>query len=274
MGTPQFFEIPSTGIYRSPDGSVSYYYAEGAIIPMALAIALGIEGAAYDAVPVFDAAQVAAIEALVAEGGGGGGGGGGVTFPMAEGRWYDNSTAMAGALDAVTGVDLSPNEINAGLVYISEDNASISSIGIRTIMEDSGRSIRVGLYSIQSDGANAGLPDNLIGSSVVIPITEPVSGAINTVTCDIAVPGKGWYYFLMSGSHAGLKINAFGGAAVPYSGPIGTYVWGYQASPVHGFGYYSHSGAFTALPATVQPGLTLDYGSYSVPFVLFQITHD
>lgn len=65
MSTPQFFEIPSTGIYRSPDGSVSYYYAEGAIIPMALAIALGIEGAGYVDPPVFDPSERSAIEAEI-----------------------------------------------------------------------------------------------------------------------------------------------------------------------------------------------------------------
>lgn len=65
MGTPQFFEIPSTGIYRSPDGSVSYYYAEGAIIPMSLAIALGIDGAAYVDPPVFDPSERSAIEAEI-----------------------------------------------------------------------------------------------------------------------------------------------------------------------------------------------------------------
>jgi hypothetical protein len=67
MSTPQFFEIPSTGTYRLTDGTAAYQFTEGDMIPMSLAIALGIDGAAYDAVPVFDAEEEAEIQAIIAE---------------------------------------------------------------------------------------------------------------------------------------------------------------------------------------------------------------
>lgn len=105
MGTPQFFEIPSTGTYRTPDGRVSYFFLEGAMIPMSLAIALGIEGAAYDTIPEFTTAQQSAIIALInqhAPGGGESTSGFPIGQFFGDSDYYDSSTVYPAVYDTLT----------------------------------------------------------------------------------------------------------------------------------------------------------------------------
>jgi hypothetical protein len=65
--TPQFFTIEQTGTYRSTDGRSAYRLTAGSVIPMSLAIDLGIEGAGYSPILRFDPAKRARIVALVDE---------------------------------------------------------------------------------------------------------------------------------------------------------------------------------------------------------------
>lgn len=86
---PQTFAVPSTGFFKTADGKQSFYFTEGTIIPMYLAIAMGMPGAGYTPVTEFSSAQQAAIITLI-EQNSPGGGGTPATYPL--GQFFDSSS--------------------------------------------------------------------------------------------------------------------------------------------------------------------------------------
>lgn len=176
MGTPQFFEIPSTGTYRTTDGRASYFFIEGAMIPMYLAIALGLPGAGYDAMPVFNSAEQAAIVALINQHAPTGEDAG-ATYPIGQffgdGSTYDSSTVYPATYDtlAVTADDayalpfvvFRPTEFSLAIVRVTEGSAG---------------NVRGALYSAYPNIPNSeypatpGYPGALIATSSTSPATD------------------------------------------------------------------------------------------------------
>ncbi|MCB1512452.1 MAG: hypothetical protein KDJ36_16250, partial [Hyphomicrobiaceae bacterium] len=62
--TPTTYTMLSTGTFRMTDGSAAYRFTAGDIIPMQLAIALGLPGAGYTERSVFNATEEAEIVSL------------------------------------------------------------------------------------------------------------------------------------------------------------------------------------------------------------------
>lgn len=192
--------------------------------------------------------------------GGGEGGGGGVTFPMAEGVWYDQSFGLPCVPD---NTDITNNEIRGTLLLIPTA-CTISKIGIRpTGLPNDPATVLVGIWALDANNE----PAAQVGSTATITVPGDWEAPdIPEAATNIAIDA-GWYY-IGAASNEDVpveSINTTGGG----SGLLGI---GADGGPRYIGWDVDEPTASVALPATLV-GATLELKSGG-PQILFQITHD
>lgn len=250
MSTPQTYTIQSDGIYVSPDGKKSFQFDQGTVVPMSLAIEFGLPGAGYDPVPVFDSAEIAAIEALA------GGGGGGVTFPMAEGVWYDQSFGMA-TVDQ-SGVTFGADWF-AGTVFMVPTACTITKIGVLPSEAPSAAAdVLIAVYELGEDVS----PTNRVGSAVTIEVPDTWSEGIVEVVASIELTA-GWHFI---GGTSDVTVTVDGVSAFE----VGQGLLGFLAGTGRCIAWEGE--VIGALPSTLAEATLQKVPT--APRILFQITHD
>lgn len=103
--TPQTYTIAETGTYRTTDGRRSFYLVAGTVIPMSLAIDMGLDGAGYVTPPVYSTAQIERINELIVQYAPAPGGGDPPVFHP------DDTTWAAGASSVDTPANVSAGDL-------------------------------------------------------------------------------------------------------------------------------------------------------------------
>jgi hypothetical protein len=155
VSTPQTYTITEDGRYATTDGSEVYTFTAGTVIPMSLAIDMGLEGAGYDDPVWFTANEEAAIDDRAA-----------LLDPWIAGRYYD--IGMMDSLGANATTTITVNTLYATLLKIPYRlNIDQLAVYIQTLA--AAASIRLGLYENGADG----LPGDLIvdGGAVSVATT-------------------------------------------------------------------------------------------------------
>lgn len=258
--TPTTFTITESGTYRTTDGRAAYWFEAGTIIPMYLAIALGIEGAGYVASPVFNSDQTAAINELINASGGGGGG---ASFPMAEGVWYDNRTAVGG--ERRNSVDLDVDSVAVAVIQVTAEDVSIIALSVNvTDPPENAVTIRAAVYEIDA-GLTLG---DRIGAEGSVAVESSETGD-KTITLAAATPPG--YYAIALTSTEWLGVQAFGNTGDYVFPPVSMGFDDLNGDPYTGY-QAEVTGAHTDLPSSLSSVTASDLNS-SAPFVYFQITH-
>lgn len=150
MVAQTYYTIPSSGVYRSPDGRENYWFYEDDLIPMELAVRMGMDGATLpDPDPYFTADEQAAIAQIASENVSG-------AVPLQTytdwDRAYDNRTAGAGEESNYT---IFPFTLVGGLIRIEEANKQIIKVGFRVITGAVGATARVSVYGNNPGNSSA-----------------------------------------------------------------------------------------------------------------------
>jgi hypothetical protein len=192
MSTPTTYTVPQSKVWLSPDGKDSFWFYAGDVIPMALAIRMGMPGAGYADGPYFSAQEQQAILDLA---------GSAVPAQLLTHfiRDYDNRTAAPGTETTLSIFDMT---IYGALIRVEEPGKRISRLGVRVTTAVAGATVRLGIYGIyQGSGSGRGGFGTLLHDAATVSVATTGFKSISTVTSPELEPGLYWLVVQPSAGH-------------------------------------------------------------------------